>query len=409
MTSIICADDDNWIRILYDNILKKRYENLRILSCGQEVLDAFKEEPADLLVIDINMPGLSGIEVCKRIRNDGSYPNVSIIIVSSEKTEDAIVNGFLAGADDYIIKPINPSELLAKMVIAMNKRVTNVSKLLGIFPGTIFAGRYEVIEKLGKGSFSNVYHARDISTKPHKDVALKVFDLPPSSLNDQKFMALFLREAYGLSKLDFPSIVKLYDFGTANFYFLVMEYLKGETLQDRVEKSGPLSEYNAQIIAYEAAKILRYLETCKLVHRDIKPINIMITDDGYLKLLDFGLARYENEGTIIFDDLFKGTPQFAAPESIYGDHDIDLTSDIFSLGATLYYIVTAVPPFSGGSPVEVITNRLHEVPKPVQFYNNALSDGFAGLIDSMLSKEKELRPTVDHIILTLKKLQDRTT
>ncbi len=403
--AIICVDDDPAMLRLYQQIIGKRYPNIRVFVDGQEALTSYRADPAAVMLIDMEMPhGMSGLELTRTIRTCPDQHETAVIVVSAHENEACIVDAYSAGADDYIVKPIKPSELLAKISVAYNKKITTASRLIGVFPGTVFAGRYEIVERLGSGSFGVVYHARDIRDENRRDVALKIFDLPPSKISDQKFMALFLREAYGLSRLDNPNIVKLYDFGTVNFYYLAMEYLKGVTLEEQINKTGPMTEDDARIAMYEIAKILRYLDENKLLHRDIKPVNIMITDTGYLKLLDFGLARSENEETIIGDDVFKGTPEYASPESIYGDPDIGIKSDLYSLGATVYFAVTGKPPFSGGSPVQIIKSRVDADPPPVESLNASLSPAFSSLINRVLAHDHCDRPDVDEVIHTIKNL-----
>ncbi len=400
MPSIVCGDDDEFLRVLYKNALSGRYDDVRIVDSGEEVLAALRERPADLVIVDVNMSGITGLEVCQCIRRE--FHSVSVIIVSSEKTEEAITNGFFVGADDYIIKPFNQAELLAKATVALKKRTSDIPEILDVFPGTVFADRYEVIEKLGSGSFADVYHAKDITIKPPLEVALKVFKLPPEDLADQQFMALFLREAYGLSRLNNPNIVKLHNFGTEKVFYLAMEFLKGQTLQDRIDDSGPMTEEETHIVAFELVKVLRDFESMNIIHRDIKPINIMITDDGYLKLLDFGLSRGVDEKTVFSDDVFKGTPQYAAPESIFGDSNIDIKSDIYSLGATLYFVLSGVSPFSGDTPMQVIKNRMEQEVTPITAHVPGLNPQFADLIDRMLADDKEGRPGVADIIEIIK-------
>ena len=401
MTSVICADDDKYTQILYHSIFSDRGYKVRVYSDSDGVLKAYQEQPADLLILDIHMPGKSGLDLCREFRRNAETFNVPIIIVSAYDTEEFIVDGLSAGADDYIIKPFKLAELLAKTSAVIKKRELSVSRGLGLPAGCLFAGRYEVMGEIGDGGFSNVYQAKDIGCDTHNAVALKVFEVPPPMQKDQDFMPTFLREAYGLSKLDNPNIVKLYDFGhTICYYYLVMEYLEGKTLHHIVKDSGAMEEDEVALISYEITKALHHLESHKVVHRDIKPINIMIDTTGSVKLIDFGLARNVKDEKITVEGIFKGTPQFAAPEIIRMESDIDVRADIFSLGATLYFAITNNNPFPGRTAVEVFNNRFTQMPTPVRKLNSTISLKFSDLIDRMLLEDKNKRPDLCEIVST---------
>ena len=409
MTSVICADDDKYTQILYKSIFLDRGYNVRVFSDSNAVVEAQKKEPADLLILDIHMPGKSGLDLCRELRKNAETFNVPIILVSAYDTEDVIVDGLSAGADDYIIKPFKLAELLAKTAAVIKKRNLSISRGLGIPVGCLFAGRYEVVREIGSGGFSNVYHAKDTGSDRPREVALKIFEVSASMQNDQEFIATFLREAYGLSKLDNPNIVKLYDFGhTGCYYYLVMEYLEGKTLHHIVEDSGAMEEEDVALIAYEVGKALQHLESQKIVHRDIKPINIVVVANGSVKLIDFGLARNVRDGKITIEGIFKGTPQFAAPEVIRMEPDIGAKADIYSLGATLYYALTNKNPFPGRTATEVFSNRFTEMPQPVLDINDTISLTFSDLIDRMLLHDKTERPELDEIVSVMAGILSRS-
>ncbi len=405
--SLICADDDKYFRILYRKIFSRRGYAIRVFSDGQEVIDAYRAEPSDILILDIDMPIKTGLEVCRMLRQDPEGYNVPIIIVSSYDTEEAIVNALSAGADDYIIKPFKFAELLAKTVAVLRKRSLAASREMGLPVGSLFAGKYEILDKIGSGGFSNVFHAIMKTAHESTEVALKVFELTATLRNDKEFMKLFLREAYGLSKLDHPNIIRLHDFGSSsNYYFLAMEYFEGKTLYQIMTKTGQFPETEAAMIGYETIKALAYLKSHKVVHRDIKPNNIMIVDSGDVKLIDFGMARQIKEETVSIKGLFTGTPQYAAPESIQMRSDIDSRADVFSLGATMYYLVTQEEPFSAATPQEVFNERFRKNTEatPIKEIEPGLSDAFAGLVDKMLALNREDRPSVEEVSESLRNI-----
>ncbi len=403
--SIIVAEDDPSIRQIYRHEISAANPDTRLCENGGDAIACFSERRADLVLLDIGLPDITGLEVCRAIRRLSGNTTTTIIIISSCQSETQIIDGYAAGADDYLIKPVNPSVLRAKILVALDRKKQAIAApVISIFPGTLFAGRYEVIEKIGAGACAAVYRARDTSSNPRRDVALKVFDLPFSSANDPAFNKHYLREAYGLSRMSHNGVVKLFDFGRFPFYYLAMEYLQGETLDHRVFRQGPATVDEARIVAYEMAKVLQYLQRRNFVHRDIKPVNIIATHTGRLKLLDFGLARRVGEGTVSGEDFFRGTPNYAAPESIFGDAEIDGFSDIFSLGATVFHVVTGDPPFSGSSPAEIIKNRITSDSMPAEKLVVQDCPEFGKLIQAMMSDAKADRPDIGTILATLKTL-----
>jgi len=399
MPSIICADDDPEMRVLYQRILEKRDYQVRYRDSGEAVLQAFQEAPADLVILDMHMPGLSGLGTTEALRKDRRSFQVPILIVSANDNEETIVKGLSTGADEYIVKPFKASELLAKISVALNKRGAAANDHPAMAPGGHFAGRYEIVSKLGSGGFSTVYLSRDTGATPPRECALKLYDLPPSRRDDRQFLSSFLREAYELSRLDHPNIVKLYDFGHINGqYYLSMEFVRGKTLELWLREVGALPAGTVASIGYHVSLALKYMDSNRIIHRDLKPANIMITDDGGVKLLDFGLAKKRDEGTISLRDEFRGTPQFVAPEYILGEADLDIRCDLYSLGATLYNAATNVRPFTGNSTIDILNNHFREVPPPAHLVNSAIPRELSIMIAKMMQRDRNLRPTLDEVM-----------
>ena len=275
----------------------------------------------------------------------------------------------------------------------------------------LFADRYRFLSQLDSGGFSEVYCALDMQLDQPGKVAIKLFEL--SSKDEEvrrECMALFLREAYNLSKLSHPNIIQIHDFGHLhNHYYLVTEYLEGTTLYDIVDKTGPMPEGEVAMVVYEIASALEFLKKHKIVHRDIKPFNIMINDVGDTKLIDFGLARHIEERTVSLRGFFTGTPQYAAPESIRRERHIDSRADIFSLGASCYYFLTKIEPFPGKDPKEVFKSRLNtSPPKPLTQINSSVSPQFADLIHRMIDFDRANRPQVEEVKAILFEIMSNT-
>ncbi len=385
MITLMCVDDDPDIQILYERILRRRDYNLRIYGSGNDAIRSFMREPVDLILLDLDMPGLTGMETCSELKKLPRGAHVPIIFVSSNCSEETIMEALASGADDYILKPFKPSELLAKLNHAIKRHRA------GIEPTPLsYSNRYEIITKIDDGGQTSVYHALDKSVDPHREVALKIFKPADSHSEDSQFKTLFLREAYEWSKLDHPNIVKLHDFGQASgSYYLVLEFVRGTNLWNRVDCEGALEDSTLQFVALQLVLALEHMSTYNIVHRDIKPNNILISGTGDVKVTDFGLAKQQHDSKItIMSNVFKGTPDFVSPEQIQGENEIDIQSDVYSLGVTLYYAATGELPFRGASIIETLNNHFSVTPMPVIKVNSAISSDMSAVIDGMMGRDK---------------------
>ena len=395
MTSVICVDDDPDIHILYKSILGKRNFDVRTYNQGADAVKAFANETADVVLLDIEMPGLSGLETCKKLRKVAKGSKIPIIVVSSKDSEELIVTALSNGVDDYILKPFKPSELLAKITYAIRRRQAGIKTFISLS----FSEKYQIVNKIDDGGQTVVYFAKDLSSDPPREVALKIFKQVLSTFSLEHSKTLFLREAYEWSKLKHPNIVRLYDFGqTAGSYYLVLEYIHGLTLWDSVNEDGPQEEQHLVYIANELVKALVHMAKFNIVHRDMKPNNILLSYDGDVKLTDFGLAKqtHDNKMTII-DDVFKGTPDFVSPEQIEGNSRLDISSDIYSLGATLFYAATGKYPFRGETIIETLNNHFSITPKPLHEINSEYSKEFSDIVKWMIAKERKDRISINEL------------
>jgi len=226
---------------------------------------------------------------------------------------------------------------------------------------TSLAG-YELLGKLGRGGMGTVYKARQVTMD--RIVAVKV--LRPSLSRNEVYIERFFREARAAAKLNHSNIIHAIDAGFAEgYHYLVMEFVDGPTLARRL-KDGPLSEAETLKITYQVAQALAHAQDHGIVHRDVKPENIMLTSAGVVKLADLGLAKsFEADSSITVDGKALGTPYYMSPEQARGESGLDTRSDIYSLGATLFHLVTGSVPFDGETPAIVVSKRLTEqTPSP---------------------------------------------
>ena len=256
-------------------------------------------------------------------------------------------------------------------------------------PGTRL-GDFTIVRKLGDGGMGCVFLAQQLSLD--RPVAVKV--IAPQIAADREHVLRFVREMRLTAQLDHPGIVSAVDAGEAEgVYYLAMAYIQGETLQERVRRCGALPEKEALQVGRAVAVALQYAWGKRLLlHLDVKPGNIMLTADGGIKLMDLGLAQVaENAGCPRPLGPALGTPQYISPEQARGDRALDFRSDVYSLGATLYYALTGERPFPEATPREAIDLHCNgPVPNPRR-RNPRVSEATAVLVQRLMAKSPEAR------------------
>ncbi|MGB0767602.1 MAG: serine/threonine protein kinase, partial [Phycisphaeraceae bacterium] len=249
---------------------------------------------------------------------------------------------------------------------------------------------YQILSKLGAGAMATVYKAQQLSLD--RTVAIKV--LPQKHNNDSNFIQRFYDEGKAAAKLNHANIVGAYDVGQAgDYHYFVMEYVDGRTVYDDITDKGAYSEADALKITISVAEALRHAHEQGFIHRDVKPKNIMITEDGTVKLADMGLARAVSDREAAEAEAGKayGTPYYISPEQIRGEIEIDFRADIYALGATAYHMVTGRVPFEGANPSAVMRKHLSHDLEPPDHINDSLSSGFSEVIEVCMAKSPKKR------------------
>ncbi len=253
--------------------------------------------------------------------------------------------------------------------------------------------RYELGEILGFGGMSEVHLGRDL--RLHRDVAVKV--LRADLARDPSFYLRFRREAQNAAALNHPAIVAVYDTGEAEtaagpLPYIVMEYVDGVTLRDVIHNDGPMPPRRALEVIADACQALNFSHQHGIIHRDVKPANIMISKTGAVKVMDFGIARAIADGgnSVTQTAAVIGTAQYLSPEQARGEQ-VDARSDVYSLGCVLYEILTGEPPFVGDSPVAVAYQHVREDPVPPSHKRSGISPELDAVVLKALAKNPENR------------------
>lgn len=291
-------------------------------------------------------------------------------------------------------RPTEPEDLAQRFIDAGLLTRWQADKLLEGRHRGFFLGKYKLLGHLGTGGMSSVYLAEHVLMR--RRVAIKV--LPQKRVNDSSYLQRFYREARAAAALNHPNIVLAHDVDhDGGNHFLVMEYVEGSDLQVMVKRDGPLDYVQAANYIYQAAKGLEHAHRSGLIHRDMKPANLLVDQRGTVKVLDLGLARFsgEEEGkaslTVAYDENVLGTADYLAPEQALNSHEVDHRVDVYSLGCTFYFLLMGHPPFPEGTIAQRIMKHHTEEPTPIRQERPDVPGDLAEICQKMMAKKVENR------------------
>lgn len=255
-------------------------------------------------------------------------------------------------------------------------------------PGQRFGSRYEIVRLVGGGGMGTVYRARDLELS--EDVAIKV--LRPEFLSDKSLIERFKSEIRLARRISHRNVVRTHDFGEfTGIFYLTMEHVEGITVRELIDTRGTLHPQSALAIATQLAEALAVAHEEGVIHRDVKPQNMLLDPEGVLKVMDFGVARLaERSSQITEAGLLVGTPAYMAPEQLMGE-EIDTRCDLYAVGVVLYECLTGEIPFDGSTPVSLIAKVLSEEPRPPATLNTDIPAPLSALILKLLAKRPEDR------------------
>lgn len=313
---------------------------------------------------------------------------------SAEAAEPVERRSMVEPADDA--RGFDPSATVVKAGSTSRRRVASAPAAISVSPIPMprpgdMIDTFRLEEAIGVGGMGAVYRALD--TRLDRHVALKL--LPPDQAGDDEVVKRFYQEGRSAAQLDHENIARVFSIGQdGHFHYIAFEYIEGVTIRQRVEGAGPLPVGEAVDVALQIAGALVHASRRGVVHRDIKPSNIILTPQGRAKLVDMGLARrFERGGDhgLTQSGMTLGTFDYISPEQARDPRDVDVRSDLYSLGCTMFHMLTGRPPFPGGTVLQKLIQHREEAPADVRTLNSAVPVELAAIIAKLMAKERDRR------------------
>lgn len=407
--TILVVDDVSAVRALLVPFLEHHGYRVVEAEDGVEALHLVEDEPIDLVLLDINMPGMDGFEVLADLRRRFPPENLPVIIATGEnKGSNDQLKGFDLGANDYVTKPMDMAVVLARILAQLRgkKPVRDslsfsriISTIDDVEPGTVLEKKYRLDALIDRGSFGAVFRATHLSLD--RPVALKL--LATTFKAGDTSLTRFQQEGISTCRVQHPHAVSVMDFSITNggLPFLVMELLEGHTLEDEMRRDGTLSPERCGELFLPICDVLDEAHSQGIIHRDIKSKNIFLhqgRQGEVVKVLDFGIAKMVGEANfrqrLTSDGSIVGTPAYMAPERLR-DEPYDGRSDVFSLGVLLFECLTGRRPTKHGK--AGLGNLLQQEhwPKPplLRSLRPDCSEAMEQLVAKAMEHDPEERPT----------------
>lgn len=385
---VLLVDDEDAIRLLLRDVLEDQLVEIYEAENGAVALEYIKNRRIDLVVSDLRMPGMSGVDLLSEIRK--RFPSLPVLIITGKPTLDAAVDCMKSGAIDFLTKPFDILEFrdMVKAALADNERLRKEQQESRRYHNLNKIGDYEIEDVLGEGTSGVVFHAK----RDDKEYALKVFKFATiTELRREEMRERFTRESAFLSNISHPNIVKVHDFGFSNdgIPFLVMDYLKGRSLKSHIQANDLTYEEKLRILR-RVAVTLEFIHEQKIIHRDVKPDNLMIVaDERRVVLTDFGIIRVPDSNLTMAANIM-GSPAYLAPEG-FASARVDHRCDIFSLGVVAYELLLGRRPFLAEDLFTMATIVQHELPPAPESLQPGFPEELAELLARALKKEPEKR------------------
>jgi DNA-binding response OmpR family regulator len=397
-------------------------------SDPSRVVELAATENIDAAVLDIVMPNISGYDLVHALRNTPATAAIPVVFLSGLGQGSERVRGLREGADDYLVKPVEPAELALRLERLIERRQAGRDKDVAAAPPDISAadvarleahlgegrpvasfplGRYELLSVLGEGATGTVFRGWD--TKLHRTVALKTIRLSRHAFASERSEAVagLLREAVAAARVQHPNIVAVFDIVDAGtLAFIVMEFINGMNLDLYLRAGKTLAAAEAVPLGAVVARALASAHAQRVIHHDLKPANVLLGRDGSIKISDFGIAEFLSSLLRSRDRVF-GTPGFVPPECLRGE-PYDEKGDLFAFGVTLYACLVGRSPFLGATLDEIVRATLEFDPPTTRECRPTLPVELDELVMSLIARERPRRPaSAAHVATRLERLSDQ--
>lgn len=424
--TILTVDDTPENLLLLNGILQRADYTVRAANSGTRALKIAEREAPELILLDINMPEMDGYEVCRALKSRPELAAIPVIFLSALHDVSDKLLGFEAGAVDYVTKPFEEAEVLARVetqlrlyrlqreleqrnreLVATNERLLReqqrtaemFSAVTDLLPGRVLDETYRIETKIGVGGFGVVYRGTDLRLQ--RTVAVKV--LHPTGDHPSR-LARFRVEGIAACRVRHPNAVEVFASGySQGVAYLAMELLRGYTLSWLMREHGALPVARATSIALQVCDALTAAHAARVIHRDITPANVFVhqTPEGEIvKVLDFGIARLVDDAKPSGEVLTRagelvGTPEYMPPERLLGG-TYDASADVYSVGVLLYRMLSGERLFEEQTSydmAEAIRLHLSSAPRPLLEVAPGVPAAIAELTMRMLAKDPAARPT----------------
>lgn len=401
--SILVVDDDASVRDELTELLSGLGFEVETASDGSEAIPRIKERPFDLVITDLDMPQVDGMDVLETIK--ASEINTDVLLISGAGSIAMAVLAVKLGAVNFLEKPVDPDQFKREVRKIFRARkfkdsgefpahgstATRPSSSSHDRPSTPTAGsigRYLVTRTLGVGGMASVYECFDPTLQ--RVVAVKVLEKGfARDLGEHEMVVeRFRREAQAVGKLTHPNIVAVYDFGEdveRDAFYIAMERAEGQSIRQLLNTGGRVTFKRAIKIVFQVADGLEYAHRHGIVHRDVKPPNIIVGEGDLAKILDFGVAKVHNSD-LTDSNVVVGSIAYMSPEALRGE-DVDYRADQFALGHVIFEMLTGHPLFRGKDFAEIARHVLHTEPPKLGHMGVDVPPRFQAILDQMLCKQ----------------------
>ena len=408
--TLLVVDDDDESRELLSQLLEREGWTTRRTASGERALAAVRAGGIDLVLLDLVMPGMGGLEVLKALRAGRSAAELPVIMVTGSSDSQDVVEALGQGANDYVTKGVDFRVTVARIEAALRTRRATAAPapatLAGVGIGTVLGGRYRLESRIGAGNHGAVYRARHVELD--RPVAVKV--MRTATPDGGEALHRFRREGIAGCRVKHPHAVAVLDFAAeGGIAYLVMELLEGHSLDVELAPAAPLGVQRSVTIAAPVCEALAEAHRVGIVHRDVKPANIFLHQAGdrtVPKVLDFGIARILGVAAqrhhLTLEGWIVGTPAYMAPER-FESGACDGKADVYGLGVTLFQMLTGRLPFESvdGEPIALARKHLGELPPAVRSLNPEVPLALEEAVMRALAKPPARRPSAAELATLL--------